>query len=50
MNWGEEADALVPLVNGGVNFAKLQSVMHDTCNHANKVARFAKEIRNNSGK
>jgi hypothetical protein len=29
---GEEADALVPLVNGGVTFAKLQSVMHDTCN------------------
>jgi hypothetical protein len=47
---GEEADALVPLVNGGVNFAKLQSVMHDTCNHANKVARLAKEIRNDSGR
>ena len=47
---GEEADTLVPLVNGGVTLAKLRSVMHDTCNHANKVARLAQGLRNDSGK
>jgi hypothetical protein len=45
---GEEADTLVPLVNGGVTLAKLRSVMHDTCNHANKVARLAQGLRNDS--
>ena len=47
---GEDADTLVPLVNGGVTLSKLRSVMHDTCNHANKVARVALDLRNESGK
>jgi hypothetical protein len=37
------------LVNGGVLLHKLQAVMHDTCNTANKVARLAKELRDASG-
>jgi hypothetical protein len=47
---GEEADELVPLVNGGINFGKLRGVMHDTCNAANKVARLVKTLRDDSGK
>jgi hypothetical protein len=47
---GEEADELVPLVNGGIDFSKLRGVMHDTCNAANKVARVVKELRDDRGK
>ncbi len=47
---GDEADELVPLVNGGINFSKLRGVMHDTCNAANKVARLVKTLRDDSGK
>ncbi len=47
---GVEADELVPLVNGGINFSKLRGVMHDTCNAANKVARMVKTLRDDSGK
>ncbi len=47
---GEQADALVPLKNGGVVLAKLQGVMHDTCNTANAIARRVKAIRDDSGK
>ena len=36
---GDEADRLVPIVNGGVNLLKLRSLMHDTCNTANATAR-----------
>ncbi len=46
---GALADIHVPLVNGGVLLHKLQGVMHDTCNTANKVARLAKELRDASG-
>jgi hypothetical protein len=46
---GEQADALVPLTNGGVVLAKLQGVMHDTCNTANAIARRVKAIRDDSG-
>ena len=42
---GACADVHVPLVNGGVLLHKLQGVMHDTCNTANKTARLAKELR-----
>jgi hypothetical protein len=34
---------------GGVQLHKLQGVMHDTCNTANKTARFAKTLRDTSG-
>jgi hypothetical protein len=34
----EEADILVPLVDGGVKLHKIFGLMHDTCNTANKVA------------
>jgi hypothetical protein len=47
---GDKADALVPLINGGVVLAKLQGVMHDTCNVANAIARRVKALRNDSGK
>jgi hypothetical protein len=47
---GEEADTLVPLVNGGINFSKLRGVMHDTCNTANKVATLARVQRDTCGK
>jgi hypothetical protein len=39
----------VPLVKGGVQLHKLQGVMHDTCNTANKTARLAKALRDTSG-
>ena len=38
---GALADVHVPLRNGGVMLHKLQGVMHDTCNTANKTARLA---------
>ena len=43
------ADMHVPLVKGGVQLHKLQGVMHDTCNIANKTARLAKALRDTSG-
>jgi hypothetical protein len=43
------ADMHVPLVKGGVQLHKLQGVMHDTCNTANKTARLAKALRDTSG-
>jgi hypothetical protein len=33
----ELADMYVPLTNGGVQLHKLQGVMHDTCNRADKA-------------
>ena len=47
---GDQADALVPLTNGGIVLAKLQGVMHDTCNTANAIARRVKALRDDSGK
>ena len=43
------ADEYVPLVQGGVQLHKIQGVMHDTCNTANKTARLAKTLRDTSG-
>ena len=43
------ADMHVPLVKGGVQLHKLQGVMHDTCNTANKTARLVKALRDTSG-
>ena len=43
------ADIHIPVVNGGVQLHKLQGVMHDTCNTANKTARLAKALRDTSG-
>ncbi len=43
------ADEYVPLVKGGVQLHKIQGVMHDTCNTANKTARLAKTLRDTSG-
>ncbi len=43
------ADIHVPLVKGGVQLHKLQGVMHDTCNTANKTASLAKALRDTSG-
>ena len=43
------ADVHVPVVKGGVQLHKLQGVMHDTCNTANKTARLAKALRDTSG-
>jgi hypothetical protein len=34
---------------GGVQLHKMQGVMHDTCNTANKTARLAKSLRETSG-
>ena len=45
----EVANIYVPLTNGGVQLHKLQGVMHDTCNTANKTARLAKSLRDASG-
>jgi hypothetical protein len=45
----ELADVHVPLRKGGVQLHKLQGVMHDTCNTANKTARLAKTLRDTSG-
>ena len=36
------ANLYAPLKHGGVQLHKLQGVMHDTCNTANKTARLAK--------
>jgi hypothetical protein len=36
------ADLHVPLVKRGVPLHKMQSVMHDSCNTANKAARLTK--------
>jgi hypothetical protein len=46
---GDQADVHVPRVNGGVKLHKLQGVMHDTCNTANKTARLALQLRDASG-
>jgi hypothetical protein len=46
---GAEADILVPVVKGGVMLHKLQGVMHDTWNTANKTTRLALELRDASG-
>jgi hypothetical protein len=43
------ADVHAPFINGGVQIHKLQGVMHDTCNTANKTARLAKTLRDTSG-
>ena len=43
------ADEYVPLVKGGVQLHKIQGVMHDTCNTANKTARLTKTLRDTSG-
>ena len=43
------ADVHVPIVAGGVQLHKLQGVMHDTCNTANKTARLVKSLRDTSG-
>lgn len=43
------ADVLAPMKHGGVQLHKLQGVMHDTCNTANKTARLAKTLRETSG-
>ncbi len=45
----EVADQHVPIIRGGVLLHKLQGVMHDTCNTANKTARLAKSLRDTSG-
>jgi hypothetical protein len=41
----EEADILVPLVDGGVKLHKIFGLMHDTCNTANKVAGLMAQLR-----
>jgi len=46
---GAEADALVPMVNGGVTMTKLRGVMHDTCNSANLIAKKVRIIRDDIG-
>jgi hypothetical protein len=43
------ADAYAPVVAGGVQLHKLQGIMHDTCNTANKTARLVKSLRDTSG-
>ncbi len=43
------ADQYVPIIKGGVQLQKLQGVMHDTCNTANKTVRLAKILRDTSG-
>jgi hypothetical protein len=43
------ADIHAPITKGGVQLHKLQGVMHDTCNTANKTARLAKTLRETSG-
>ncbi len=47
---GAYADALVPLVNGGVTMTELRGVMHDTCNSANLIAKKVRIIRDEVGK
>ncbi len=43
---GADADALIPLVNGGVTLTKLCGSMHDTCNSANLTAKKVRRLRN----
>ncbi len=43
---GVDADALVPLRNGGVTLTKLCGSMHDTCNSANLIAKKVQRIQN----
>ena len=43
------ADVHAPITKGGVQIHKLQGVMHDTCNTANKTARLARTLRDTSG-
>ena len=43
------ADEYAPVFQGGVQLHKLQGVMHDTCNTANKTARLTKGLRDTSG-
>ena len=45
-----DADALLPLVNGGVSMTKLRGAMHDTCNCANLVAKKVRVLRDDAGK
>ena len=45
----DEADLYAPMMHGGVQLHKLQGVMHDTCNTANKTARLAHSLRETSG-
>ena len=46
---GDKADALVPVVNGGISLSKIGGVMHDTCNCANVIARKVRVLRDKSG-
>ena len=46
---GEHADALVPMRRGGVNFLKVMSEMHDTCNAANASARALIDLKEECG-
>jgi hypothetical protein len=46
---GEEADAYIPMVNGGITLSKLCGVMHDTCHAANAIARKVRVLRDESG-
>ena len=46
---GVDADALAPLVHGGVTMTKLRGVMHDTCNTANLIAKKVHRIRDTLG-
>ena len=41
----EEANVLVPEVNGGVALHKIFGLMHDTCSTANRVAELMCELR-----
>jgi hypothetical protein len=45
----DDADLYAPIKHGGVQLHKLQGVMHDTCNTANKTARLAYTLRETSG-
>ncbi len=45
----DEAELYAPIKHGGVQLHKLQAVMHDTCNTANKTARLAYTLRETSG-
>jgi hypothetical protein len=46
---GDNADELVPLVQGGVTLAKLRGAMHDTCNSANLIGKKVRRIRDTVG-
>ena len=45
----DDADLYAPIKHGGVQLHKLQGVMHDTGNTANKTARLAYTLRETSG-